>query len=259
MISASERAASFSHLVDGIGRSSFAADLLETVGKYARAEHCVVYRYQKDDVNVIAVASAGGAQTAMRNSARYRSSLVFKRDVELRELKQSLSGYQASVSCSRADEVPDPEFRHDFFLSQRVAARALLIGERNGELFGISLLRNQESGIFQEEESRAIRATADVLVSFVAKHDDFLRREVAVNSAFSSVPVLERILGSLPHALTERERQVCARIVAGLTIKEIARDLKISPDSAVTYRRRAYLRLGVANRVGLLPYILGAG
>ena len=93
---------------------------------------------------------------------------------------------------------------------------------------------------------------ADLLVSVVAKHDEALSQRAQVMQMLSSVERLQKAFETTGAHLTERECQVCARIVYGLSMKEIARDLGISPDSAVTYRKRAFLRLDVADRAALL-------
>jgi DNA-binding CsgD family transcriptional regulator len=59
-----------------------------------------------------------------------------------------------------------------------------------------------------------------------------------------------------PSRLTARECEVCARIVYGMSMKEIARDLNISAESGITYRKRAYLRLRVTSRSELLRRLL---
>jgi DNA-binding CsgD family transcriptional regulator len=56
--------------------------------------------------------------------------------------------------------------------------------------------------------------------------------------------------------LTERERQVCALTMIGKTSGEIATTLGIKPATVITYRRRAYERLGVSSAASLLAEIL---
>jgi hypothetical protein len=51
-------------------------------------------------------------------------------------LKESLGGYRAEVSCVAAEEVADAEFRHELFLTQGLAGRAMLVGERSDKLYG---------------------------------------------------------------------------------------------------------------------------
>jgi DNA-binding CsgD family transcriptional regulator len=47
--------------------------------------------------------------------------------------------------------------------------------------------------------------------------------------------------------LTLRERQVCARAAIGMSVEATALDLDIAKTSVLTYRRRAYQRLGVTS------------
>ena len=48
-------------------------------------------------------------------------------------------------------------------------------------------------------------------------------------------------------ALTPRERQDCARAAIGLSVEATAIDLGIAKTSVVTFRQRAYRRLGVTS------------
>src|SRR5580658_112042 len=48
--------------------------------------------------------------------------------------------------------------------------------------------------------------------------------------------------------LSERERQVCIGMLAGKKAEIIAEDIGIGPSSVVTYRQRAYQKLGISSR-----------
>ncbi len=52
--------------------------------------------------------------------------------------------------------------------------------------------------------------------------------------------------------LSERERQVCLSMLAGRKADAIANDIGVKPSSIVTYRRRAYDKLGISSRSQLL-------
>lgn len=52
-------------------------------------------------------------------------------------------------------------------------------------------------------------------------------------------------------ALSGRERAVCLGILAGRKAEAIAHDLGVTPHSVVTYRRRAYAKLGIHSRAAL--------
>lgn len=242
-------------VLDEIGRQTLAPTLLDYLTASVGAEHCVLYRFDEDDLQVLGVASASGGNMAANNSARYRRDF-WRQDATFQGLKRSLHGYQSEVSCLAAEQISDPQFRHEMILTQQLAGRAMLLGERNSQLFGVSLFRGQQAGFFSSAERQVIGSLADMLISCVAKHNDLLVREDALQSVFSSIEELEASFKALPLGLSQRECEVCARIAYGLSMKEIARDLDISANSGVTYRRRAYQRLGATNRSELVRQLL---
>ncbi len=58
--------------------------------------------------------------------------------------------------------------------------------------------------------------------------------------------------------LSERERAVCLGILSGRKAEQIAADLDVAPSSVVTYRARAYAKLGISSR-GSLFALCGGG
>jgi DNA-binding CsgD family transcriptional regulator len=53
---------------------------------------------------------------------------------------------------------------------------------------------------------------------------------------------------ALDRGLTGREIDVCARSLSGMTAEGIALELEIKESSVITYRKRAYGRLGISSR-----------
>ncbi|HSV47719.1 MAG TPA: helix-turn-helix transcriptional regulator [Ramlibacter sp.] len=241
--------------LDEIGRQAFAPKLLAHLNATVGAAHCVLFRFGEDDLQVLGYASAGGTAMAGANSARYRKDF-WKRDAIYQGLKGKLSGYRSEVACVAAENVSDPEFRHELFYTQGLAGRAMLVGERGSGLYGVSLFREQSAGFFSQTESRAIESIADMLISCVARHHDLLEREQSLYALFSSVEELESRFAAIPASLSRRECEVCARIVYGMSMKEIARDLGITAETGITYRKRAYLHLKVGSRSDLLRRLL---
>ncbi|HSV59221.1 MAG TPA: LuxR C-terminal-related transcriptional regulator [Variovorax sp.] len=245
----------FPRALDAIGRQEFAPTLLAHLNAAVGAEHCVLYRFDEDDLEILGYASSNGTAMAGVNSSRYRKDF-WKRDAIFHGLKASLSGYRSEVACVPADQVGDAEFRHELFLLQHLAGRAMLVGERNDKLYGVSLFRNDAVGFFSESERHVIQSVADTLISCVAKHHDLLARTKSLSALFNSVDDLASRFAQVPAQLSVRECEVCARIVYGMSMKEIARDLAISAESGTTYQKRAFLRLGVASRAQLLRRLL---
>lgn len=67
---------------------------------------------------------------------------------------------------------------------------------------------------------------------------------------------LERRIARNFPKLTRRETQVSARTLAGWTSKKTGIDLGIGSGSVLTYRQRAYQKLGFSNATDFLPFVL---
>jgi DNA-binding CsgD family transcriptional regulator len=66
-----------------------------------------------------------------------------------------------------------------------------------------------------------------------------------------ALQLFRRRLAALQRGMTQRELDVCARTLIGLTAEGIAIDLNIKKTSVLTYRKRAYARLGISSQTQL--------
>jgi len=111
-------------------------------------------------------------------------------------------------------------------------------------------------GPFAEYYVRQLNGAAELLMTFLRRHAE-LRAAARQPSGLSPDQALE-LVGTLHAGLPPREREVCAGILRGLSMKAVARELGIAASSAITYRRRAYRRLGVSSAAGLVARCRGA-
>jgi DNA-binding CsgD family transcriptional regulator len=70
------------------------------------------------------------------------------------------------------------------------------------------------------------------------------------------VEEVERRLAEAHAALSGREREVCARTLAGRTAQEIGAELGLGLGTVLTYRQRAYRKLGVSRSSDLLGTVM---
>lgn len=70
------------------------------------------------------------------------------------------------------------------------------------------------------------------------------------------VEEVERRLADAHGILTTREREVCARTLVGSTAREIGEELGLGVGTVLTYRQRAYQKLGVSRASNLLAAIM---
>ena len=68
--------------------------------------------------------------------------------------------------------------------------------------------------------------------------------------------MLERRLRLVAGSLPRRELQVCTLIASGTSSEGIALELGVSLNTVLTYRKRAYVRLGISSQNELLRLLL---
>jgi DNA-binding CsgD family transcriptional regulator len=94
-----------------------------------------------------------------------------------------------------------------------------------------------------------------LLMSLVAVHHRLLLARQDPLGAFRSSENVQRCLAKTT-TLAPRERQVCSLQILGASVAAIASELGIEAESVKSYRKRAYLRLGVScERELMLKYL----
>lgn len=154
----------------------------------------------------------------------------YKRDPLLHELLSSPAG---TVKLRRLDEVSknmDADYRQKFFdIPGLLTKTTLLSVERDLRLF-ISLYQTAPATSPPDAELSQLVGRLALL---------HFERQVA-----SDAPALLDVLST-------RERAVCLGILAGQKAEIIAAEIGIAVSTVVTYRRRAYAKLGISSRASL--------
>jgi DNA-binding CsgD family transcriptional regulator len=93
-----------------------------------------------------------------------------------------------------------------------------------------------------------------LILATASKHERLSHEEPAIPRHLD-LEAIERCLEYLPGGLSKREREVCSRAAAGKTIEGTALDLDIRKTSVVTYRQRAYQKLGISRQNELVALV----
>ena len=109
------------------------------------------------------------------------------------------------------------------------------------------------------------RAFRDGAVDFLEKTQlddqallDLIRTSLARDAAARKASRGSPDLSSLMSSLTEREREVMDRLVAGRTVKQIATEFEVSIQTIAKHRGKLLEKLKVENDIELVRLILGA-
>jgi DNA-binding CsgD family transcriptional regulator len=238
-------------LIGSIGRHSFDSRIFQTFQQLTHAEEVVVHRYRKDrGVDVIAAYSAAGVRS-LDHVLRVYVGAYFRRDPLAERLLPSEVG-TIEVQVVHAPEVVDADYRRKFFTRRGIASKVSIVSRCPDHVTTVSVYNREEPPNVLEHRVAFMKECSSTVDAIVKRHADLIRpdRFETLESVVSALTILNG------HCLSEREANVCARILLGCTTEGIALSLGISNSTVTEYRRRAYRKLQIATQNELFACLL---
>lgn len=237
-----------STVMAGIGTDRFAANVLTGMQAILPSSHCTVFALGSDGrVTAISTASTYG-EAATETAVEYVRKGFDQQDSNMVWLakRKTPARSQTWLSHQLAEEVANELYRRvcygDVGIRERVS---VLLLQADGHRIALSLYRNLSFSRFTDSDFRTLENCAPLLGAAVTAH------VARVHRATVKAALEQQIQKQLPH----RERQVVAHILAGHTTKETAQSMSLSPTTVLTYRYRAFAKLGVRTQRDLLAML----
>ncbi|MGO4125964.1 LuxR C-terminal-related transcriptional regulator [Inquilinus sp. YAF38] len=230
-------------IVDALGTPEFGPAVLHALGAMAGVEEIFAFRRTDDGTLPAVILSAGAGSQAGDRAEAYRRH-YFRFD-PLNTVFQAVD--RASLCLRvRPDDIADRDYRRDCYARPGFVEKLSILRPGRGGWTTLSLFRH--GGAFSTGEAQGLRAFGRLLLPLIEAHGRAFGADRPPPGSAAAVEV--RLHGLCP-ALTGRERSVCARTLIGMTAEGIGLDLGIRPTSVLTYRRRAYERLGISTALQL--------
>jgi DNA-binding CsgD family transcriptional regulator len=243
-------------LVEAIGTPAFPAELLRFLNRETGVEHYCVFQLGRRTPRPIVFDSVAGRQFVLDQSTRYLAGGCWRQDPTIDAARLCVSAGEASVLRLEVDRLPHGDLRDRIYGDANIRERIMICGGARSAALGLSVLRSSRDGRFDGGNLRRIRHVAGTLLALVGKHAQLAERVSRVSATLTSLVEIERNILVCYREMPRREAQVCARILYGLSGGGIALDLGISEQTVMTYRKRAYGRLGIATHRELLLWYL---
>jgi DNA-binding CsgD family transcriptional regulator len=160
------------------------------------------------------------------------------------------------VEVITVKEIADTEYAQHLFVEPGIAGKLCVILRRPNDAFCLSLYRDRRHGSFDGDDMSCIHNIKGDLAAAVERHLSLKQQAPSISVGDLAAALRERPKG---HLLSPREVAVCSRLLMGYSNEAIALHLDLSFHSVRTYRRRAYLKLGVTSQNELFALILGRG
>ena len=156
------------------------------------------------------------------------------------------------VLPSFAPRMYGARYRKMFFMDSGIVDKCATAIWTGDICFYVNFYRITAQGRFRDVERARLQAIAPAIGASVARHF----QQAATAPLDQNLAALFATRAPLS-ALTPREQDVCRRILLGLSSEAISQALGISLHSTLTYRKRAYERLGISSQNELFAIVLG--
>ncbi len=236
-----------------IGRPEFPRVLMQTLRQIAGVDHCMVFAFP-DDSNARCLLTAGSIGTGPDLGDAYAGHF-HRADPN----KDSILARSDSVDPIVLPSFERRMYRRDylklFFEDAGIVDKFASAVWHEGACFYANFYRLRHSGPFSAAQAARLNRVGPSFAAAIARH---FEQESAARRPAGIGDVLQALFDGAPHlaALTSREREVCIRILLGLSSEAIAAHLDISLHSVLTYRRRAYERLGISSQNELFAIVV---
>lgn len=229
-------------LVAGIGRPDFAETLHRCAERVFAADHLVVFLFDR----------AGGASTyttvgkiqdraSLRLARKYTRENWYAHDPMLDVIK-SAGPHPLVVGGTPRNAPYADRYRCLFFDEVGIVDKVSILNRvRSGTVAYINLHRVLPSRPYDAGARARLLEHGPLLAAALGRHLELALDDRALDAR-----------GAAFSRLTEREREVCANILAGRTSEATALALGVSVNTVTTLRRRAYARLGISSQNELL-------
>jgi DNA-binding CsgD family transcriptional regulator len=238
----------FAPLVSALGSARFEPLFFGLARELTRCEHVTVFAHGGTAIPRVLLAANSGPTPVARAVARKYVDNYWRHDPARRITKLADAGICMRVGNA---EIDDDDYRRDCYTSVGLGSRISFLKRQTAELLQLNFYR---AAPWQGLRSGDIDLGAHVetLLALVLKHNAL----DATAAAGRHEDLLRNRLRTAAPALTDRELDVCTAIFNGMTSEAIALDLGISINTVLTYRKRAYVRLGISSQNELMRIAL---
>jgi DNA-binding CsgD family transcriptional regulator len=228
----------FSNCVRAAGTSEFGFGLLKAIKDIVEVDHCVLVNVWPRHAELSAFANrrngAGEHLTEAYIGGRYREDPLVQEFVTCRVAELDKPVLRSLMPECRFNEA----YYERFFVEPGLVDKfSLIVPDSNSTVF-LSFYRSTEMGRFSDSDKVHLFELADLLAALVSTHTRLL-----------TTPRVSREVSFKWHTmLSERERSVARLLGRGETAKTAGAMLALSPTSVVTYKQRAFAKLGIATQ-----------
>ncbi|MDN4999985.1 helix-turn-helix transcriptional regulator [Bradyrhizobium sp. GCM10027634] len=231
-----------------IGRPDFRDILIDTLRRQAGVGHCMVFALTRAGA-ASCLLDAGNIPTGADLGAAYAGQ--FHESDPNRDALFEGEGGAPIMLPSFTPRMYSARYRKIFFNDSDIVDKCATAIWTGDTCFYVNFYRITSQGRFGDAERSRLQTIAPAIGASVARHF----QQAATAAPDQNLAKLFATRAPLS-VLTPREQEVCRHILLGLSSEAISQALGISLHSILTYRKRAYQRLGISAQNELFGIVL---
>jgi len=233
-----------------IGSGKFSRMLFDSLNKHLQIQQLIIYQCRTEDVQSLAIESSAHDEVGDEIQRYIRHCHAHDSDRGPYRPSKSWDIRVSSIDSTFADGAANRTRLYDDY---GLAGKLSVIKRMSDQVLALSLYRSREAGPFTAKDRAKLEVYQGYLAAAIHRHYCW--------ELHQDMPLIERIKNlflvlSASKRLSEREALVCAYVLLGYSNEAIALNLDLSFHSIVTYRRRAYAKLGVTSQSELFSIAL---
>lgn len=235
-----------SELVLQMGSSAFSHTLLTHLNHLLPAGSFSLYRVWSDQLPVLLMSHSLEASDVTRRCFATYQNRLYLEDRTFDDVRARHDDASCTLMHIRADEFKNPEHRERIYVRNHVRERlSIARGGSDGSVLSLNIYAHDEHSSYTDRHLGRFESLAHVLFAGVQRHLALTRPQADDSKPLSDIELDAQFLRSVNPELTAREIDVCTYLLRGLTYDGIAQQLGLSRATVITYRNRAFTRLGI--------------
>lgn len=226
--------------LDAVGAEKFQANFLNIV-EVVGADQCMIFSYRDGQAECLLARSFIDHKAGNKLAETYLDGWFFN-DPLYPEVMALISGTTVIFEMQKIKSAMNAEYVDIFFGKPEITDKISVLSVGDQLRISVNFYKRSPDSAWLLNRNAIVHPIARIMGKLALLHYEL-----------STTPNYPQPLS----VLSNREREVCLGVLRGRKAEAIAADLSITPNSVVTYRRRAYAKLGVSSRTDLFTLCEG--
>jgi DNA-binding CsgD family transcriptional regulator len=237
-------------LIGHVGEPRYVEQMTESLSQYVKFAHvCVFYFSRLKPPGLLGTGSTLSPACAEDTAHVYLDGHYHADPTERLRAGSIDTDKQLHVQRQRVEDIANAEYRTSCYEKPGIVDRLSLFQHVGPEIWiAVNVYRDSSQGYFDSSACQRLVAVAPILTASADKHRQLVTKAEQFPTQVRNVPAAptnQQRLTAVRPILSNREYEVCSRILRGFSSKEIAQQLGVAPSTVAEHRKNAYTKLGI--------------